>query len=85
MGIVGRTGAGKSSLFLCLFQLVQPSEGTVLIDGVDVSSISHESLRSSLAVIPQDPFLFDGSVRENLDPCHNVCNLRVKTGIILQH
>lgn len=70
VGIVGRTGAGKSSLFLCLFQLVRLSEGKVFIDGIDVSTVRHQTLRSKLAVIPQDPFLFNGSVRDNLDPCH---------------
>uniref|UniRef100_A0A8C5LFT0 ATP-binding cassette sub-family C member 10 n=1 Tax=Jaculus jaculus TaxID=51337 RepID=A0A8C5LFT0_JACJA len=68
LGIVGRTGSGKSSLFLVLFRLLEPSAGRVLLDGVDTSQLELAELRSQLAIIPQEPFLFSGSVRENLDP-----------------
>lgn len=68
LGIVGRTGSGKSSLLLVLFRLLEPSSGRVLLDGVDTSQLELAELRSQLAIIPQEPFLFSGTVRENLDP-----------------
>ncbi|XP_028903290.1 ATP-binding cassette sub-family C member 10 isoform X1 [Ornithorhynchus anatinus] len=68
LGIVGRTGSGKSSLLLVLFRLLEPSAGRVLLDGTDTTRLHLRQLRSSLAIIPQEPFLFSGTVRDNLDP-----------------
>jgi ABC-type multidrug transport system fused ATPase/permease subunit len=68
VGVVGRTGAGKSSLIQVLYRLTPLESGSIRIDGTDISSVSLESLRSSLAVIPQTPFIFTDSLRRNLDP-----------------
>lgn len=68
VGVVGRTGAGKSSLFLSLFRIVELSHGSVEIDGINVAKIGLHTLRSRISIIPQEPILFTGTVRFNLDP-----------------
>ena len=71
IGVVGRTGAGKSSLTLSLFRMIEAASGGIEIDKLDTSSIGLADLRSKLAIIPQDAALFEGTIRDNLDPSHS--------------
>ncbi|KAK3940375.1 hypothetical protein QBC46DRAFT_127013 [Diplogelasinospora grovesii] len=70
VGVVGRTGAGKSSLTLALFRIIEPATGHISIDGLNTSTIGLLDLRRRLAIIPQDAALFEGTIRDNLDPGH---------------
>ncbi|XP_003747550.2 canalicular multispecific organic anion transporter 2-like [Galendromus occidentalis] len=71
VGIVGRTGAGKSSMTLSLFRILEAAEGRLSIDGMDVSKLGLHDLRPRLTIIPQDPVIFSGTLRMNLDPNSN--------------
>ncbi|PKC07157.1 P-loop containing nucleoside triphosphate hydrolase protein [Rhizophagus irregularis] len=67
VGIVGRTGSGKSTISLSLFRFLEAAEGKIFIDDIDISKLNLEELRSNLTIIPQDPILFTGTIRSNLD------------------
>ena len=72
VGIVGRTGCGKSSLVLSLCRIIEGLEGVIEIDGIDITKINLSSLRQNISVVPQDPFILEGTLRENLDPMNNM-------------
>lgn len=81
VGIVGRTGAGKSSLLMAMLRLVPLTDGTVHIDGTDVANLGLHDLRHAIATIPQDPVLFVGSIRFNLDPTGEIPDDRLLTAL----
>ncbi|XP_033614348.1 multidrug resistance-associated protein 1 isoform X1 [Fukomys damarensis] len=85
VGIVGRTGAGKSSLTLGLFRVNESAGGEIIIDGVDIAKIGLHNLRFKITIIPQDPVLFSGSLRMNLDPFGRYSDEEVWTALELAH
>ncbi|KAL4891206.1 P-loop containing nucleoside triphosphate hydrolase protein [Aspergillus ambiguus] len=85
VGVVGRTGAGKSSLTLALFRFLEARTGRIVVDGLDVSKMKLHALRSRLAIIPQDPVLFSGTVRSNLDPFNEYTDLELYNALERVH
>ncbi|XP_066478250.1 ATP-binding cassette sub-family C member 2 [Tiliqua scincoides] len=85
VGVVGRTGAGKSSLTNCLFRILEAAGGKILIDGLDIATLGLHDLRQNLTIIPQDPVLFSGSLRMNLDPFDQYSDEEVWRALELAH
>ncbi|XP_071151903.1 multidrug resistance-associated protein 1-like isoform X3 [Mytilus edulis] len=85
VGIVGRTGAGKSSLMMALFRLIEASDGSIVIDGQRISDMGLHDLRSKLTILPQDPVLFSGSLRMNLDPFDQYTDSQIWTSLEHAH
>ena len=86
IGIVGRTGAGKSTLINIISRICEIEKGNMIIDGVNISDIPLNQLRDAITVIPQDPTLFDGSIRFNIDPMNQhtdeeIMNLLIRAGL----
>ena len=77
VGICGRTGAGKSTVSMALSRIVEIEEGSIDIDGVNISNIDMKALRDKVTVIPQDPTLFTGTLRYNLDPFNKATDERI--------
>ena len=78
IGVVGRTGAGKSTICLSMSRIVEIIEGKILIDNIDIRSVNLNYLRSKITVIPQDPTMFTGTLRFNLDPESKVGDERIQ-------
>ncbi|XP_040570074.1 multidrug resistance-associated protein 1 [Lepeophtheirus salmonis] len=85
IGIVGRTGAGKSSFTLSMFRIIEPVTGNIIIDGVDITKLGLHQLRSRITIIPQDPVLFSGSLRRNLDPLDEYNETNIMEAISHSH
>uniref|UniRef100_A0AAZ3RUT3 ABC-type glutathione-S-conjugate transporter n=1 Tax=Oncorhynchus tshawytscha TaxID=74940 RepID=A0AAZ3RUT3_ONCTS len=85
VGIVGRTGAGKSSLALGIFRILEAAKGEIYIDGINIAQIGLHELRSRITIIPQDPVLFSGSLRMNLDPFDGYSDEEVWRALELSH
>jgi ABC-type multidrug transport system fused ATPase/permease subunit len=85
VGIVGRTEAGKSTLSLAIFRMLEPAEGRIIIDGVDISKIGLHDLRSNITIIPQDPVLFSSTLRFNLDPFNKFSDSQLWSALEMAH
>lgn len=85
VGIVGRTGSGKSTIALSIFRFIEAYEGIITIDGIDIATIGTADLRSNMSIIPQDPTLFSGTLRSNLDPFKNFSDAEISLALKRVH
>lgn len=85
VGLVGRTGAGKSSITLSLFRLFEAADGQIIIDQVNIATINLKVLRSKISIIPQEPILFTGTIRQNLDPTERCSDEQIWRSVELSH
>lgn len=85
VGLVGRTGAGKSSVTLALFRILEASNGSIIVDDVNIEHINLKVLRSKLSIIPQEPILFTGTIRQNVDPTETYSDDEIWRAIDLAH
>jgi len=85
VGIVGRTGSGKSTTLICLFRLVEASQGKVFVDDIDVGLLNLQQLRASLAILPQEPVMFTGTIRYNIDPFYRHSDEELWKALELSH
>jgi len=85
IGIVGRTGAGKSSLTLAIYRIIESAGGEIIIDGIPTNKIGLQDLRHKLSIIPQDSQVFEGSIRENIDPTNQYTDEEIWNALKLSH